>query len=355
MRNLPSFVILAIGSTVTGGAIYFSKLDQLTHVAQEKTPSSTGLEQSASKFLATLNGDSLAKAVLAYDAPERTKWAFIPLPTRKGLPLREMNDSQKEAAFALMKDVLSSAGYTKATSIMNLELLLRQLEGPGKDEWRDPYKYYFTIYGQPASNETWGLSIEGHHVSLNFVIKDSKIVESTPQFFATNPATLQADYSEQFKKGMRILKNEEQLAYDLLHSLDEKQLKQAVIADESPAEIRFTDKPHAEFSDPKGIPSASLTAQQKDTLKSLMTAYTSSMLDDVASARWKAIEEAGFDKIHFAWAGGKEPGVGHYYVVQGPTFMIEFVNTQADAAGNPANHIHCVWRDGDGDFYLPRQ
>ncbi len=107
------------------------------------------------------------------------------LEDRKGLVVRKMNEAQKAAAFDLMKSVLSSAGYDKATSIMNLELLLRELEGPGREEWRDPNKYYFTIYGQPTSGETWGLSIEGHHVSLNFVIKDNAIVESNPQFFAT--------------------------------------------------------------------------------------------------------------------------------------------------------------------------
>jgi len=31
--------------------------------------------------------------------------------------------------------------------------------------------------------------------------------------------------------------------------------------------------------------------------------------------------------------------------VQGPTFLIEYDNTQSDA-----NHIHSVWRDFDGDF-----
>ncbi|MEO1972064.1 MAG: DUF3500 domain-containing protein, partial [Pirellulaceae bacterium] len=48
-----------------------------------------------------------------------------------------------------------------------------------------------------------------------------------------------------------------------------------------------------------------------------------------------------------------KPGIGHYYRIQGPTFLIEFVNTQPDAAGNPANHIHCVWRDMKGDFAIP--
>jgi len=58
----------------------------------------------------------------------------------------------------------------------------------------------------------------------------------------------------------------------------------------------------------------------------------------------------GWDEIHFAWAGALEPGKGHYYRLEGPSFVAEFVNVQPDAEGNPANHIHCVWRDKTGDF-----
>lgn len=50
-------------------------------------------------------------------------------------------------------------------------------------------------------------------------------------------------------------------------------------------------------------------------------------------------------KIVFAWMGGTEKGDPHYYRVQGPTFLLEYANTQ-----NDANHVHAVWRDFDGDF-----
>jgi hypothetical protein len=68
--------------------------------------------------------------------------------------------------------------------------------------------------------------------------------------------------------------------------------------------------------------------------------------------RRELIRKAGWQNVHFAWAGALKPGVGHYYRVRGQDFLIEFVNTQADPAGNPANHIHCVWRDLTGDFDL---
>ena len=41
----------------------------------------------------------------------------------------------------------------------------------------------------------------------------------------------------------------------------------------------------------------------------------------------------------------KAPGAAHYYRIQGPTFLIEYDNSQ-----NNANHQHIVWRDFKGDF-----
>ena len=58
----------------------------------------------------------------------------------------------------------------------------------------------------------------------------------------------------------------------------------------------------------------------------------------------RALGEAG-EGLHFAWAGGPEPGQPHYYRVQGPRLLIEYDNVQ-----DGANHAHTVWRDPEGDF-----
>jgi hypothetical protein len=69
------------------------------------------------------------------------------------------------------------------------------------------------------------------------------------------------------------------------------------------------------------------------------------MADDIAAERMAQLRKAGLEKITFAWAGDIERGKKHYYRVQGPTFLVEFDNTQ-----NNGNHIHSVWRDFQGDF-----
>jgi Protein of unknown function (DUF3500) len=66
----------------------------------------------------------------------------------------------------------------------------------------------------------------------------------------------------------------------------------------------------------------------------------------------KQVKDGGLDKVHFAFTGSTEPGKGYTYRVQGPTFVVEFLNIQSDSAGNPANHIHSCWRRIQGDFGL---
>jgi hypothetical protein len=78
---------------------------------------------------------------------------------------------------------------------------------------------------------------------------------------------------------------------------------------------------------------------------SLVDVYVGRMADDVAAEARARIEKSGWDRVAFAWAGSVERGKKHYYRVQGPTFLIEYDNTQ-----NDGNHIHSVWRDFNGDF-----
>ena len=88
-----------------------------------------------------------------------------------------------------------------------------------------------------------------------------------------------------------------------------------------------------------------MTAAQRALLMKVVEAYTGAMADDIAADRMARLKKAGLEKIAFAWAGEAERGKKHYYRIQGPTFLIEYDNTQ-----NNGNHIHSVWRDFTNDF-----
>jgi hypothetical protein len=65
----------------------------------------------------------------------------------------------------------------------------------------------------------------------------------------------------------------------------------------------------------------------------------------MAAAEFARMQAAGLDNIRFCWAGGIAKGRPHYYRLVGPTFVIEYDNTQ-----NDANHVHTIWHDRTRDF-----
>ncbi|HEY2893870.1 MAG TPA: DUF3500 domain-containing protein [Pirellulales bacterium] len=306
-------------------------------------------------FLKSLSDQERSTALMPYDARERTDWHFIPKPTRKGLQVKNMNPEQRKAAFDLLHAALSASGYHKATKIMQLETVLRELEksraagGP----LRDPERYFFTLFGEVNSQGRWALSVEGHHLSLNFVVAGGKVVSSTPTFFGANPGTLMAEYGPEFPKGLRVLEKEEQLAFDLLSSLTAEQRAKAIVAAKAPNDVRDAGSASPPRSAPAGLSGAEMKPEQVATLKSLVAEYANNLPADLAGERLATIERDGYQAITFCWAGGDKAGVGHDYRIQGPSFLIEFNNTQPDSAGNLANHIHSVWHNLGGNFALP--
>ncbi|MEO8493788.1 MAG: DUF3500 domain-containing protein [Planctomycetota bacterium] len=309
----------------------------------------------ATAFVGTLTDEQKTIAVLAFEKPERFDWHFIPKEYRKGLQLKEMNDAQRKAAHALLQTGLSQIGYDKATNIMQLEHILHVIEHERNTNKfaRETDRYFFTIFGTPSEKGEWGFSIEGHHLSLNFTVKEGEVVSSTPTFFASNPSTVMNEVEGGFPKGTRVLKQEEELAFALVNSLTDEQKATAMIAATAPSEIRGAGEPQPPVDEKVGIAFTALDESQQGTMKKLVGSYAENMPKEIRDARIDAILKAGPENVRFAWAGATEPGIGHYYRIQGPTFLIEFVNTQPDPAGNPANHIHCVWRDMHGDFGVP--
>jgi len=316
--------------------------------------SGTEMAAAAAQFVAGLTDQQKSVALLPYDAPQRTDWHYIPKPARKGLQVKDMNPDQRKAAFELLSKALSASGYGKATKIMQLEAILRELEkGRVNGQIRDPERYYFTLFGQPTADGRWGLSVEGHHLSLNFVVEGAQVISSTPTFFGSNPAELLADYGPEFKKGLRVLADEEQSAYALLKALTPEQRKKAIVADKAPNDVRDAGLAEPPQSPAVGLPASEMTADQVALLKAIVEAYVRNVTPDVAAKRLAAIEKDGYQTIWFSWSGSDQPSVGHDYRVQGSSFLIEFNNTQPDSAGNLANHVHSVWHDLSGNFALP--
>ena len=311
--------------------------------ASQSSPA-TGMTAAAAAFLQTLTPELKQKAQLPFNSDNRFDWHYIPSTggggfPRRGLPFKEMSEPQRQAAMQLLRVGYSQKGYTMAEAIRALEDVL--VEQGQSAAVRDKELYYVTIFGEPASAGNWAWRYEGHHLSQHWTIVQGKALASTPQFFGANPAEIR----EGPRAGTRPISAEEDLAYALLQSLDEGQRAAAVIDPKAPNDILTVNNREAAVQNNQGVTYAKLTATQQQALMRLIETHAGAQQDVVARDRLTRLRSAGLDAITFAWMGGLEKGQGHYYRVQGPTFLIEFDNTQ-----NRANHIHMVWRDFKGDF-----
>ena len=289
-----------------------------------------------------------------YDAEGRTDWHFIPKDTRKGLILHQMTPSQRLAARNVFRAALSNIGYDKGAAIMQLEALLLHLQnqGGGNGPIRDTLRYYWTIFGEPGENNTWGLSVEGHHMSFNFVATGNQLVSVTPMALATNPATIMGDYPVGPPAGTRVVDAEERLGFELLAMLNDEQKSKAVVSDRAIREVRNAGAAQAAPNDGSGVSAAELNTAQRDKLRSIVVAFYSNAPAAFAEKRIAEFDAASNGDVRFGWWGSQERGVPHFFRVEAPTVQIEIANTQPDQAGNPANHIHALLRDPRGDFNL---
>jgi hypothetical protein len=297
-----------------------------------------GMLEATNAFLASLAPEQRSKAVFEFEDTERLNWHFVPR-ARRGLPLKEMSAEQRELARGILRAGLSRRGYLTASTIIELELVLRELgENPAV---RDPELYYFSVFGTPSRAAPWGFRAEGHHLSLNFTLVRDTLIATAPAFLGANPAEVRHGA----RRGLRALADEEDVGRALVLSLDERQRAVALISAAAPRDIVTGNAARVEPLSPTGIRVTALRPEQAAILVRLLDVYLGRMAEPLAARRRAALERTDFDQVAFAWAGSTRRGEAHYYRIQGPSFLVEYDNTQ-----NDANHIHTVWRDFDGDF-----
>lgn len=326
-------VFLALGVLVLAHAS--------AHASDATDPAPT-MAKAAKSFLAALPPTKREKANLPFHSEERLNWHFVPR-TRQGLPLKQMSPDERQAALAMLKVSLSANGLKKVDTIRSLEDVLRVIEG---NDRRDAELYYFTVFGDPSEKGAWGWRYEGHHTSLNWTLVDGRVAGSSPQFMGANPA----DVNVGPRKGTRALAAEEDLGRALVSSLNAEQTQLAVVSTDAPfgpsapLGIVTGNSREAAIQEDKGIAYAKLNDMQQGLLLSLIQEYANNQPPAVAQARLGRVK-AELANIKFTWMGGREKGQGHYYRIQGSTFLIEYDNTQGNA-----NHIHSVWREFKGDW-----
>jgi hypothetical protein len=350
------------------------------------------MADAALALLAGLDGESRTAAAWPFPSDdERTRWFYTPT-DHGGLALGDLTPAQQRLAMQLVASGLSQAGYVTVATIMGLENVLDLAEGwratfPGRERGRDPGRYYVRVFGDPASG-TWSWRLGGHHVSVHHTVVDGEAQACTPNFFGADPASspLLGPHP------LRPLAGAEDLGRELVRSLDDAQLASALVSPVAPTDVAGANRSRLSDGDaplplseiwrdpddafrarleatqrrseeelglrpdhvdavrltlavPKGLPAASMTADQQDLLRALLAVYVERVPEALADAEAAKYAGERLRDFGFAWAGGREPGEPHYYRVQGPRLLVEYDNTQRNV-----NHVHAVWRDPDGDF-----
>ncbi len=306
----------------------------------------------ATKLVSSLDALRRQAALFAFEDAERFRWNYRPdafdwhgTVWHEGLRLVNMTREQQQAALELLETGLSPRGADRVHAIMALERHLREAERVVhfyRHVVRDPELYSFAVFGSPGGTDPWAWRAGGHHLGVHFTIVDGEIVAPTPLFFGANPARVEHGPAE----GLRTLPEEEDRARELIRSLEPGRRERALVSTTAPADVLTDVYRRARVERiPVGLPFHEMSADERERLVGLVRLYVERAAPEIAEAGWRRIEAAGIERMTFAWAGGTEPGVGHYYAVEGPTFVIEYDKTQ-----DGANHIHSVWRDVTGDW-----
>jgi hypothetical protein len=321
-------------------------------VSYRAPATASAMAAAAIKFLDSLNPAQRKAASFPFAGDERYTWNYRPTQggdsrffDRNGLRLINMTSEQQKLALALIDASMSRRSAEQARWIMALENILREHERadgrmfPGV---RDSELYWFSVFGDPSGSAPWGWRAGGHHIGFHFTVVDREMVAATPCFLGANPAQVKIGPDT----GKRALPEEEDLPRALVQSLSGEARSKAVFSENAPQDI-MTDAYRSldRFVLPRGVSYGALDGEAREKLVGIVKHYIGRVSDEVASQEWSKVEQAGLDGITFAWGGAVEKGAGHYYAIQGPTFIVEYDNTQ-----NDANHIHSVWRTFDGDW-----
>lgn len=311
------------------------------------------IKQAASNFITTLNPLQKKTALLAFNDTARIKWNNLPvgLRARAGISIGNMNEEQRKLLHRILSVSLSSQGYLKATSIFHLDNLLNwyydslfvsnkidsnRLKSMQFLKWSHK-NFYLAFFGSP-SDTLWGYKIEGHHLSVNFsFVKDKLSV--TPFFIGTDPA----EYPTTEYAGWRVLGQEEDLGLKLIHQLSPAQQQKATMSKDVPRDIITGAETGIRLIDYWGIKGSDLTKEQQAVLKYIIREFVFNMEYDKATTEYDKIIKAGIDKIYFGWIGPYEEKKPHYFLLNGPTFIIEFANSSG-------NHIHAIWREKGNEY-----
>jgi hypothetical protein len=295
----------------------------------------------AARWLDALDATQRAACLHALDSDARLDWHYTPR-KRPGVRIGGLTEMQRERLKELLGSVFDDAALHKLEQIRELERVLFELESrPGAAaSWRDADDYHVAVFGDPREQERWSWRFEGHHISLTVAGIGETVVGVTPQFLGANPARAVTGSGA----GVRVLEREEELARELLGSLDEAQRAKAVVAAELSGDIHSTPGQSVVAAGKLGLGARDMNEDQRALVRGLVELFAGRLRLPFGDPRSARLFD-GLEAARFVWIGSGEPGERCYWRLHVASSVFEFDNSQPGA-----NHVHTLWRDADSDF-----
>lgn len=296
------------------------------------------LVDKATGFLAAMNAEQ--RETVAWEITDRERFDIHYAPfDLEGVRHGDLDAAAKERGEGLLAAFLSVRGHEKTRAIRRLELAVRELES-GVAEFRDPERYYWALFGEPAADEPWAFRFEGHHLSVNVAVVPGHPPMSLPLFLGAQPRVVPAGLPS---AGVTALGEEERLARQLYDHLDENQRAAATLAFRGSRGHMLGQVSTLSDPDPVGLARRDMNQKQQAVLDAFLARFAGLWKADIERARAGEIEAAR-DDLHFAFAAADDPPFSFYLRVSGPGVLIEIDNT---AGGD---HLHAVWHRPGADF-----
>jgi len=317
--------------------------------AVQKTGVSTqSIREAAAAFLGSLSSEQGAKTCFPVDTDQWRKWSNIhPTLMRHGTPLFEMNDTQRDHAFALVRESLSKEGFEEALNVMHLNETVLEMTGRLSEYGED--LYWLSIMGTPSATEPWGWQWDGHHLNINYFVLGDQVVV-TPTFLGAEPVHAPSGKYA----GLRIFKDDEDRGLALIRALSQAQRAKTIIASETAGENFITAFRDNLVLDNAGIRYDELSNPQHDLLLGLLVYHVGRMSAGHARLKMEEVKRH-LKGTYFCWMGAIDDDNTFYYRVQSPVIIIEFDHQRGIAFREHTkpykDHIHVIVRTPNGNDY----
>jgi len=332
-----------VGATTPSATPSTEGVPTTPSTSQDATPT---IVAAANAFLATLSDTEKDTVLFDWtDTAQKQRWSNFPEGAFKhaGLMWGNMSEPQQNACLAVMQALLSTEGYNRVLAEWNADDAVAAQQGSsGSGGASFGTDYYFTaIIGTPSETDPWQWQWGGHHITINATIVGPNI-SLTPSFIGVQPL----EYTDANGNTVRPLGDIEDDAFALITLLDATQQKAAVLGD-TVIDLVLGPGQDGKTIQSEGLPAAQMTADQQAALLKLIGHYTGLVNDEDAAARMAEIKSTQ-DQTYLAWYGPTTQGSAAYFRVTGPTLVIEYSPQQM--GGDPANHIHGIYRDPTNDY-----